>query len=237
MLYLEYLPQFDNYGIKMSELSHGSHLIKLKQEDITSLVPEVKLKTKIGFLLGQDTDKDGTKYYTIDKDYVKTCLNAGADLIFLDYDNVYTQLTGCNGLILPGGSFNSPTEFYADTTKSSAGADKRSFAYLKAISYAKQHNLPMLGVCAGAQMIAAASKRKMFSDINKNIFFAKGHKSASDNAHQITVFEDSPLFQLLENKHTVSVNSRHSECIVDDVIQQYFADSDIKIYALSGSLG
>lgn len=108
MLYLVYLAEFACYGIEKSKVADFAQKGKapeiiIDEEACKKIVPDYHKKAKIGFLLGEDTAANGTEYYTIGNDYLKSLLTAGADLRFLDYDNVYSQVSQCQGLVLPGG--------------------------------------------------------------------------------------------------------------------------------------
>ena len=96
MIYLQYLPEFDNYGIKKLDIEHSDETpeIKLRSKDAKTLGMAQTPKVTVGFLMGQDKSSDGTEYYTVDTDYLKAVLRSGADIKFLDYDNTKKQLKG-----------------------------------------------------------------------------------------------------------------------------------------------
>ena len=231
--YLRYLPEFDNYGIEKSVLQNKQTVpeIRLAEEERQNLLSSVQPKAKVGFLLGQDQSADGTEFYTIDKDYLTSLLNAGADLRFIDYDHAYTQTKQADALVLPGGSFDSPKEFYVDTPPSEQKTfSKRAFAYLQALFAAKHESMPILGICAGAQMMAALYGRKMYSLVKTAI----KHQTSEQIAHDVLVL-DNQFQQMLQTKHSVfSVNSRHKEALLEEYFQTPYQNKhDLKIFAIS----
>jgi len=238
MFYLEYLPEFDNYGIKKSDLENLNETpdIRLKQKDATAMGKKEKTKVTVAFLLGQDKSKDGTEYYTVDTDYLKAVLATSADIKFLDYDNTSKQLNGCEGLILPGGSFVSPEIFYYyKQGREEDILSKRAKAYLNAIISAQidHNNMPILGICAGAQMIGGLHNLHMHHSIKNEHPSNTVHQSKEDYAHDIMVDENSPLYKIMDLKENrIYVNSRHTEAMVEEKLQEHLP-TDMTIYAIS----
>lgn len=233
IIYVRYLPEFDNYGIEKSATAvEGTPEIRLPSTICKKLVPNIEPKAKIGFLFGQDKSSDGTEFYTIDKSYLTSLLNAGADLRFLDYEHVYKQTAACDGMVLPGGVFNSPHEFYIKNT--GTPLSKRAHAYIQAVMAAEAKQKPLLGICAGAQMIGGMHGYKMYSSICKETNSGVMHKSKEHKAHEIYVKEDSPLYKIMQLKNPIIwVNSRHSEAMIEEESQKYYKQSDLEIYAVS----
>ncbi len=238
MFFLQYLPEFDNYGIKKSEIDFCDEIpeIRLKESDAKALGKAEKTKATVAFLLGQDKSSDGTEYYTVDKDYLSSVLKSGADIKFLDYQHTSKQLDGCDGLILPGGSFVSPDIFYYfKQGKKEEILQKRAKAYIEAIISAQvdHHNMPILGICAGAQMVGGLHNLHMYNAINQENPSNTVHKSKKDYAHDVIVDKNSPLYQIMGlNQERIAVNSRHSEGMIEEKLQKHLP-SDMTIYAIS----
>lgn len=237
LLYLQYLPEFDNYGIKKSDIEHSDDPfeIKLRAKDAETLGMAQNPKVTVGFLMGQDKSSDGTEYYTVDTDYLKAVLKSGADIKFLDYDHTQRQLNGCNGLVLPGGSFVSPDIFYYfKTGQKGEVLSKRAKAYIDAIISAQvdYNNMPILGICAGAQMIGGLHNLHMHKSLKDEHPSNTVHKSKKDYAHDVVVDENSPLYQIMGLKESrIHVNSRHSEAMVEEKFQKSLP-SDMTVYAV-----
>ncbi|MBP5216015.1 MAG: gamma-glutamyl-gamma-aminobutyrate hydrolase family protein [Alphaproteobacteria bacterium] len=248
-VYLEYLPQFSAYGIAKDVIS------KLKDEgfiaDIrlpeSETVKSVKNAPTMGFLLGQDKDADGKEYYSIGQTYLTTLLNTGANLKFLDYENSYKQMSSCHGAILPGGAFSNPESFYIDGKTLGDKEGKRYFAYRAVIAEAYKKHKPLLGICAGAQMIGALlGGMKMYRNLREEIPHPAVHKPQSENdvrIHRIKLLKNSPLSNIMglpADEEYVLINSRHNQSMVHSALQDY-VDGEPKVkmtvYAISDDDG
>ncbi len=249
-VYLCYLPEFDAYGIKKDVIK------QLTQESIVPeiLLPEelqakgtLKQEPKIGFLLGQDKSENNDEYYTISQSYLQAVLNTGARVRFLDFDNADKQMRDCDGAILPGGAFNNPESFYIDGKILGDEVGKRYFAYEAVIKEAHKKHKPMLGICAGAQMIGALlGNMKMYRDLKNEVLHPTIHKPKEETdvrVHQIKLLQGTPIFDIMGIEPTenhVIINSRHTQSMVLDVLQDYVVgvpEVKMKIYAISDSDG
>ena len=112
---LEYLSEYNSFGVAdkvIEDLANKNivPIITLKDEDYSRIgcnLPRKKAPL-IAFLLGRETG-----YYTIDFSYAKTLALCGVRLRFLTYGQNVDQMNGVDGLMLPGGEFDSHCEFYA----------------------------------------------------------------------------------------------------------------------------
>lgn len=237
ILFLNYLKEFACYGIEKSKVvdftkKGNTPEIIIDEEACKKIVPDYHKKAKIGFLLGENTAADGTEYYTIGNDYLKSLLTAGADLRFLDYDNVYSQVSQCQGLVLPGGFFSFPQNFYL--LPPDEQPQKRYFAYETAFKYAKKFKLPTLGICAGAQIIGALSGLKLYHSVTDESLKRQSHHLPDDKAHEIFIKEDSLLHKIMQTDDlTVWVNSRHNESVIEKAETDYVLKAQVDIFAVS----
>ena len=229
-IYLNYLSKFNAFGIS------DNNIEKLEKENITPIVslddnaykrldcdkPSPNAPT-VAFLLGREKE-----HYTIDWNYAKAIAQSGVNIRFLTYKDNVSQMENIDGLILPGGSFVSPNEFYTDPNKKIAEKPgSRSYAYITSIMEAEKNNIPMLGICAGAQMIAGMHGMRLYRDLKTYTNTNLEHKTKELEAHIVTIREDTPLFNLI-GQHKVETNSRHREALMNN---DYI--SDLKIYATS----
>lgn len=224
---LEYLPQYEAYGISdeqinLFEKQNIIPLISLAPQDIEQLASAPKEdKPTIGFLLGRDEN-----YYTIDYNYARAILQSGVNIRFLTYSACTEQMSGIHGLILPGGRFPSPEQFYCDAApQTSAKYEARAKAYLDCITTALQQNLPMLGICAGAQMIGGVLGMKMYRNTKQYTNTDIEHKTKILDAHKVLIKNPSPLYNILQTEE-IETNSRHTESMLP-----YASDSKLTIYA------
>lgn len=227
-IYLEFLPEYNAYGIsdkKIAEFKTQNITPRLELPaaiylQLAGSVPTQNNPT-VAFLLGREKE-----HYTIDMPYAKAIAQSGVNIRFLTYEDNLAQMDGIDGLILPGGSFNSPDEFYIDpfqTTGNEPGT--RSYAYISSIIKAEQEGMPILGICAGAQMLGGIHGLKMYRNLKEYTQTPLEHKTKELEAHPVHIFPNTPLADILGTEH-IETNSRHKEAMLpNDEI------SDLKIYA------
>ena len=224
---LEYLPQYKAYGISdekinVFEKQNIIPLISLAPQDIEQLADASKdNKPTVAFLLGRDEN-----YYTIDYNYARAILQSGVSIRFLTYSACTEQMNGIHGLILPGGRFPSPEQFYCDAApNASTKYEPRAAAYLNCIAEALKEHLPMLGICAGAQMIGGVLGMKMYRNTKQYTNTDIEHKTKILDAHKVLIKNPSPLYDILQTEE-IETNSRHTESMLP-----YASDSKLTIYA------
>ena len=212
-IYAEYMPQFNAYCVsdkKIKEIISQEKLpeIYLKNEDFASLGGNMVNTPLVGFLMSREDE-----YYSIDYNYAKSIVKSGVRLRLLSYENVTEQMSDIKGLILPGGAFPSPDKFYDDDQETYV-PNPRSLAYHLAISKAVGEDLPMLGICAGAQMIAGALGGKLYRNVAEYTDIM--HKTKEHLAHNVIILPGNPLSRIFVKKRIVT-NSRHREALNPNV--------------------
>ena len=246
-LYLEYISEFDAYGIKkkiIADLAKKNEIADIILPEELEYTPDKSAPT-IGFLLGQDKSAAGDEYYSVSKNYLYAVMNTGAKIRFLDYENPYKQMQNCDGAILPGGAFNNPESFYIDGKVLGDEIGKRYFAYRAVIAEAYKKHKPLLGICAGAQMIGALlGNMKMYRSVRDEVLHPAIHKPKEETdvrIHQIKLIEGTPIFDIMEiepSENRIFINSRHNQSMIHDVLQDYVVgEPKIKmdVYAISDS--
>lgn len=229
-IYLEYIPEYNAWGIADEVIENITQegftpIISLKEKDYEKLdcaIPQKKAPT-VAFLLGREKG-----HYTIDFNYAKAVAQSGVNVRFLTYDSNISQMKGVDGLLLPGGSFDSPNEFYTDPLKETDNKPgTRSWAYITSVVKAEEENIPMLGICAGAQIIGGMHGLKMYRSLKEYTDSKIEHKTKNIDAHDVFIYPDTPLYEIMGRNHTIT-NSRHNEAMLNcDKI------SDLNIYAIS----
>lgn len=226
VLYLAYEPQFNAYVIsdeKVNQIiAQGNFpVILFPWDEVQELGLDYDADAPtIGFLLGREKG-----HYSIDYNYAKAICMAGGRIMGLTYTQVETQMAEIDGLVLPGGAFVSPDEFYATRVNSPEQPSLRSKAYIEAIRVAEENAIPILGICAGAQMVAGVHGMKLYRNLNETRSSIE-HKTSEVNAHQVIIYPATPLRAWLGKELTV--NSRHREGVIPDD-----KNSDLDIYAIS----
>lgn len=190
-------------------------------------IPEITLpnggtsgKPRVGIILGQDLHPDREeKDYSIHPDYVEAVAKSGGEPIFISYQQIEDQMENLDGILLSGGAFDSPPEWYdkpIEHEKDVPGA--RSFAYIRAVMEAQKKELPTFGICAGYQMMAGMLRAKMIAKINVGRSKAESHKQPSKyiRSHKINILPGSKLYEIL-GKPVYDVNSSHNEALTESV--------------------
>ncbi|MBR1601765.1 MAG: gamma-glutamyl-gamma-aminobutyrate hydrolase family protein [Alphaproteobacteria bacterium] len=237
--FVEFLPQFDGFGLsdemwKQASYQGMASSFWLDPADYGNLgvsVPE-KNAPVIGVLFGREEG-----YYCLGINYVRSIAGTGAQVMFLDYENHRAQLTDCDALVLPGGAFDSPECFYTDgKTSRLLCPSQRSQAYIECIFDALKYRMPILGVCAGAQMLAGMAGMKLYR--SKDLFESPlEHKTSAVKAHRVWLAPDTPFASLMGQPESIVVNSRHKEFLAPERVQReelHLSDSDslpMEIYA------
>lgn len=159
-------------------------------------------------------------FYALRKNYFDAIEKAGGISLAIPYQmndlDFYTNL--CDGLLIPGGHFDIPPEFYTDdaqhsSVKLKSGRTEFEFAMINAFL---EQNKPVLGICGGMQVIAVALGGKLIQDISSEVPDALEHevKNREFAAHTIKIEENS-LLHKITGKLSLGVNSSHHQAAKD----------------------
>lgn len=208
-IYAAYMPKFNAFCVSDKQVSDVIATgkipeILLKDEVYSSLGGILTNAPVVGFLMGRESG-----YYSIDYNYAKSIAQSGVKLRLLTYENTTKQMMGLKGLILPGGAFPSPDYFYEDGIEEYK-PNSRYEAYQTAIITARQYNIPILGICAGAQIIACILGGRLLRDVKQHTNII--HKSQLHIAHWVFILPGSPLSNMFHAK-SIMTNSRHREAV------------------------
>lgn len=206
------------WGITAEEVKQVLEARKIPQIKLPQAADEIG-KPKIAIILAQDAHPEREeKDYTIHPDYIDAIVNFGGVPVLLAYDKVeeQMQLHRFDGVLLIGGFFTSPPEWY--NPPADEATDKRGDTYLKLIKFAEAHKLPTLGICAGHQMLAGTHGAMLKKGINANLSPEKSHKQPRYKiAHNVIIEKDSLLYDIVRETK-IATNSSHNEAVRDDVI-------------------
>lgn len=106
----------------------------------------------------------------------------------------------CDAIIMPGGFKTYEYDYYI-------------------CRYANMINIPILGICAGMQIIAREGSNITLQKCETDI-----HKSSEKYAHSIRINKDSLLYDIIK-KEEILVNSFHSYYVPDSGINNISANS------------
>lgn len=154
--------------------------------------------------------------------YVNAVLAAGGAPVVLPFSSdvtIYeTLLPNIDGFLLSGGQDIDPVRYGQAITfgKAEELAPGREEVEYLIISFARQYDIPVLGICRGMQMINVAFGGTLYQDLHEEAKRA-GHWQTEDYSkptHHVTIREGSKLAGILGLKEAF-VNSMHHQGICD----------------------
>lgn len=129
-----------------------------------------------------------------------------------------------NGILLTGGgdiSENHLTEKLSD--KANSLNPKRDEFEIQICKYAIKHNLPLLGICRGMQILNLSSKGTINQHIENHDQTKEG-KPRNEKTHKVHLHKKSKLYEIYKTTE-LEVNSIHHQCV--DKIGENFKVSTI----------
>ena len=165
------------------------------------------------------TGNFGDKGCELAEGYYESVLRAGATPVVLppteDGDVLCSVLDRLDGIILSGGGDMNPLFVGEEPTPALHSINpKRDMAELLLIRLAYDRQIPMLGICRGIQMLAAALGGSVWQDIpNPGL----KHSQDLDRAyasHTVKIENDSLLHSIMQ-RDTLAVNSFHHQAVRD----------------------
>lgn len=118
------------------------------------------------------------------------------------------ELSGCDGLILPGGGDINPSLFGEQNTASRNIDTELDILQLQALEYALSHSLPILGICKGMQIINVA----FGGTITQHLPTAELHRYREGDQYHSTIISETSCLYPLYGSHLM-VNSAHHQGI------------------------
>jgi putative glutamine amidotransferase len=169
-------------------------------------------------------------HYAIRESYFDSIRLAGGIPMGIPFqaDLIDEYLDLIDGIIIPGGDFALDPSWYVAGDAPKFLPSKRLAFDVEIIRKALEQDMPLLGICAGMQILAGMHGCKLASDITK---YSKTHVSHRgidpyQYAHNVIVESDS-LLEDISQVQEFGVNSHHNEGVVE-------VAGDIKISGISG---
>ncbi|MDR1202057.1 MAG: gamma-glutamyl-gamma-aminobutyrate hydrolase family protein [Tannerellaceae bacterium] len=202
--------------------------LKARQPDIAALYKEVdsfvrqkeqSQPPRIGISANR---KDGLS--CIAETYVQSVLEAGGAPVLLpvitDIKALTTIITGLDGLIMSGGGDINPLYLGEEPIPQLQEVDSIHDEYdLIILRLAFNHQLPVMGICRGHQLINAAFGGGLCQDIysqNKDRLLKHSQTLARElPSHSITLFEGKTKLRSILKEKEILVNSFHHQAITE----------------------
>lgn len=159
--------------------------------------------------------------YSLASRYCDAIEDAGGLPIVIPHSRSRTQirhlLKRIDGLLISGGGFDIDPAYYSEQPIAKLGKinRQRTFTELGAIALGLKRDLPMLGICGGAQAINVALGGSLYQDIPTQCPAALKHQQEelSDNyGHIVEVARGTLLYKICRCRK-LNVNTTHHQAI------------------------
>jgi putative glutamine amidotransferase len=172
------------------------------------------MRPRIAILMDENTSSGGARYEA-HKGYFHGLLDAGAAPYGLSYapELVVDAVAGFDGLMTVGGRFAYPPDWYIDGRPAPSPPSPRFEVERAMMSAFLAVGKPVLGICAGMQMLACLHGSRLTADINAWRPSALRHDERN-RPHIVAVHEGS-LLRRLVGVGALNVNSFHREAVAE----------------------
>jgi len=171
-------------------------------------------KPRIAVILDENTSGDGRRYEAA-KGYFRGVHDAGGLPFGIPYfpDMIDVVLRDFDGVLSVGGRFAYPDDWYVGGSGSRSPPSERFEIERALVAGCLDTAKPILGICAGMQMIACLMGSRLSPDLRQSHPNAIEHDK-HDYLHPITLEPGSRL-RALVGAATLLVNSFHREAVVE----------------------
>jgi len=171
-------------------------------------------RPRIAVLLDENTSVDGTRY-DMTKNYFRAIASAGGLPFGIPYHSEIIDITvsDFDGLLAVGGRFAYPDDWFISAQSSKAPASERLPIERALMQGYLQRQKPILGICAGMQMLACLHGCRMTPDLRAAYPDALEHDKRGQY-HRVDVAPGSTLARAI-GASSLSVNSFHREAVVE----------------------
>jgi putative glutamine amidotransferase len=172
----------------------------------------MKHKPKIAVILDENTSGDASRYEA-SKGYFTAIRDAGGLPFGIPYlrEIVGVVVEEFDGLLCAGGRFAYPDDWYLEGKVSKAPRSERFAVEREIVEGYLQLDKPVLGMCAGMQLLACVNGCQLWSDVQTSLPIVLEHDKHG-YLHQVTLTPHTRLFALV-GETTMLVNTSHQEAI------------------------
>jgi putative glutamine amidotransferase len=167
---------------------------------------------RIAVILDENTSGDGTRYEAA-KGYFTGIRDAGGLPFGIPYlpEIVDVVLEEFDGLLSVGGRFAYPDEWYLPGEVSKAPSSERLAIERAVVEGYLARDKPVLGICAGMQMLACLNGCRLTPDLRAMMPEALEHDRRGQ-LHRIELTANSRLAAII-GQQTIDVNTFHREAV------------------------
>jgi len=189
---------------------------------------------RIAILLDENTSGDASRYEA-SKGLFTAVRDAGGLPFGIPYlpEVVTAVVDEFDGLVCGGGRFAYPDAWYIGGDGSKAPPSDRLAIERELVEAYLENNRPILGICAGMQLLACLNGCRLWSDVQNSSPQVLEHDRRG-HLHPVTLNEGSRLFALVGERKLL-VNTLHREAIGElspSVIVSARSDDDGVIEAI-----
>jgi putative glutamine amidotransferase len=168
-------------------------------------------RPRIAILMDENTSSGGTRYEA-SKGYFHGIVEAGGAPFGIPYaaDLIPTVLQDFDGLLCVGGRFACPADWYAHGTHSSPESERLAVERVLIEAFLEADR-PVLGICAGMQVLACLHGGRLAADIPQWRSSALPHNGA-EVSHSVEIVPGTLLHKIL-GVDALDVNSFHDEAL------------------------
>lgn len=167
---------------------------------------------RIAVILDENTSTGGTRYEA-GKGYFRAVRDAGGLPFGIPYvpEIVDIVLNEFDGLVSVGGRFAYPDDWYITGEVSKAPPSERLDVERAIVEGFLERDKPILGICAGMQMLACLNGCRLTPDLRAT-FPTAGEHDKRDHRHPVDILPESRLAEII-GKPRIEVNTFHREAI------------------------
>lgn len=171
-------------------------------------------RPRIAVILDENTSGDGRRYEAA-KGYFNGVRDAGGLPFGIPYfaEMVDVVLGEFDGVLAVGGRFAYPAHWYLDGAGSKAPPSARLEIEQAIVRGCLERSIPVLGICAGMQMIAGLNGCRLTPDLRSSHPRALEHDKR-DFLHNVSLKKGSRIEGLV-GARSMLVNSFHREAVVE----------------------